>query len=82
MLTSKIPLRTEYSRSNWRRPEYFYEPENQSPLQRVARRSFQSAIYTSPMGRRTSMLGQINLKLMEELECSKRLTDDCTIMNS
>ena len=55
---------------------------HQSPLWRVASWSFQSAIYTGPMGGRTSMLGQINLQLMEELRCSKRLTGDCTIMNS
>ena len=55
---------------------------HQSPLQRVASRSFQSAIYIRPMGGRTPMLGQINLQLIEELGCSKRLTGDCTIMNS
>ena len=54
----------------------------QSPLQRVASRNFQSAIYTGPMGGCTSMLGQINLQLMEELWCSKRLTGDCAITNS
>ena len=55
---------------------------HQSPLRRVASRSFQSAIYTVPTGCRASILGQINLQLMEELGCSKRLTSDCTIMNS
>ena len=39
---------------------------------RVASRSFQSAIYTSPIGGWTSMLGHINLQLMEELGYSKR----------
>ena len=48
-------------------------------LQRVASGSFQSAIYTSPIGECASMLGLINLQLMEELGCSKRLTGDCTI---
>ena len=55
---------------------------HQSPLQRVASQSFQSAIYTSPTGGHASMLGQINLQFMEELWCSIRLTGDCTIMNS
>ena len=55
----------------------------QSPLQRVASWSFQCAICTGPSGGGlTSMLGQINLKLMKELGCSKRLTGNCTIMNS
>ena len=31
------------------------------------------------MGGRASMLSQLNLQLMEELGCSKRLTGDCTI---
>ena len=76
----QMPWGTECNRSNWGRPEFFYEPQSHhSPLQRVASRSFQSAIYTSPKGGRASMLGQINLKLMEELGCSKRLTGDCTI---
>ena len=55
---------------------------HQSPLQRVASQSFPSMMYTSPMGGHASMLGQINLQFMEELGCSKRLTGDCTIMNS
>ena len=54
----------------------------QSPLGRVDSRSFRSTIYTGTMGGRTSMLGQINLQLMEELGCSKRLPGDYTIMNS
>ena len=54
----------------------------QSPLGRVDSRSFQSMMYTDTTGGRASMLGQINLQLMKELGCSKRLPDDCTIMNS
>ena len=42
----------------------------------------QSTIYTSGMGGYASMLGQINLQLMEEFGHSKRLTGNCTIMNS
>ena len=45
----------------------------------MASQTFQSTIHTTPMGERASMLGQINLRLMEELGCSKRLTGDCTI---
>ena len=55
---------------------------HQSPFWRVASRSFQSAIYTSPTGGPASMLGQVNLQLMKELRCSKKLTDNRTIMNS
>ena len=54
----------------------------QSPLGRVDSRSFQSRMYTDTTGGRASMLGQINLQLMKELGCSKRLPGDCTIMNS
>ena len=54
---------------------------HQSPLQRVDSRSFPSAIYTSPMGGRALMLGQINLQFMKHLRCSKRLTGDYAIMN-
>ena len=71
----QMPWCTECNQSNRWQPECFYELE--SPSQ-----SFQSVIYTGPMGGCASMLGQINLQLMEELSCSKRLTDDCTIMNS
>ena len=54
----QILLRTECNWSNWWWPECFYEPESSSHhSQRVASQSFQSTIYTSPMGRCASMLG-------------------------
>ena len=53
---------------------------HQSPFRRVASQSFYSVVYTGPTGACVSMLGQINLKLMEELEFSKSLTDNGTIM--
>ena len=55
---------------------------HQSLPQGVASQSFQSAIYTGPMGGRATMLGQINLQLREELGCSKMVTGACTIVNS
>ena len=55
---------------------------HQSPLERVAIRTFQSAIYTSPMCGCAFMLSQINLQLIEELGCSKRFTGNSTITNS
>ena len=82
MLTSKcpgVPNATDRIGGNL---NVSMNQSHQLPLRRVARRSFQSTIYTVPTGGRASMLGQINLQLMGELGCSKRLIGDCTIMNS
>ena len=68
----QMPGRTKCNQSNWGQPVSLNQG-HQSPLQRLASWSFQSAVYTSPKGAYSFMLGQINLKLMEELGCSKRL---------
>ena len=86
MLTSKCPGITKAT--NWTDGDLSVSmnQSHQSPLQRVASRSFQSTIYTAPTGEHTesykSMLGHINLNLMEEVGCSKRLAIDCTTMNN
>ena len=82
MLTSKGPGIPNATNQNDGDLNVSMNQAHQSPLRRVASQSFQSAMYTGPMGGQASMLGQINLQLMEELGCSKRLTGDCTTMNS
>ena len=81
MLTSKcpgVPNATDQSGGDL---NVSLNQSHQSPLQRVAVEA-SNPQYTGPTGGRASMLSQINLNLMEELECSKRLAGDCTIMNS
>ena len=84
MLTSKCPDAPNATATDWigGNLNVSMNQSHQSPLQRVANQSFQSAIYTDPMGGCASMVAQINLQLMEELVCSKRLKGDCTITNS
>ena len=79
MLTSKYP--DVRNATNWIGGDLnvSMNQSHQSSLQRVASRNLQSAVNIGPMGGCASVLGQINLQLMEELGCSKRLTGDCTI---
>ena len=72
---------TKCNQSNWQWPKCFYEPE--SPVTTLTSGQLKLPIRdTGPAGGHASVLGQINLQLMQELGCSKSLTGDCTIMNS
>ena len=82
MLTSKypgVPNATDRISGN---VTVSMNQSHQSPLRRVASQSLPSKIYIGPTGGHASMLGQINLQLMEELGSYKRLTGNCTIKNS
>ena len=76
------PWHTECNQSKWWWPECFYEPDSSVTTPKSGQPKLSIRNVHQSHGWQASMLGQINLQLMEELGCSKRLTGDCTTMNS
>ena len=72
---------TKCNRSYWWQPECFYEPE--SPVTTPKSGQPKLPVHNIHWSYEwcASMLGQINLQLIE-LGCSRRLTGNCTIMNN
>ena len=78
----QIPWPTKCNWLNWWQPECFCEPESPVTTPKSCQMKLPIHNITGLTGGCASILGQISLQLMEELGCSKRLADNCTIMNN